>query len=79
MKLYLGGLGHGQDVLAEKETGLKPEIVNCEEALSAKAINNYEDFRNPLDADKYWRDQYGDRTSKKDSESDNNEYGNRRT
>ena len=44
MKLYLGGLGHGQDVLAEKETGLKPEIVNCEEALSAKAINNYEEL-----------------------------------
>ncbi len=60
MKLYFGGLGHGQDVLAEKEIGLKPENVNCEVALTAKAINNFEDLVRELvkkgeDAQEYTR------------------------
>jgi len=43
MKLYIGGLGHGQETLAEKENGIKPEIVNADEAYSARAIFNFED------------------------------------
>ena len=44
MKLYIGGLGHGQEVLAEKETGLKPETCTVETALTAKAIDNFEEI-----------------------------------
>ena len=42
MRLYIGGLGHGQALLAEKETGLKPEICTAETALHAKAIDCFE-------------------------------------
>lgn len=44
MRLYIGGLGHGQDDLALKETGIKPEIVDAKGACSAKAIMNFEDI-----------------------------------
>ena len=42
MKLYIGGMGSGQALLAEKETGLKPETCSAKEALCAKAIDNFE-------------------------------------
>lgn len=44
MKLYIGGSGHGQAALAEKETGLKPEKCTVESALTAKAIDNFEEI-----------------------------------
>lgn len=44
MKLYIGGLGHGQALLAEKETGRKPEQCSEEMALQAKAIDNFEEI-----------------------------------
>lgn len=44
MKLYIGGLGHGQALLAEKETGLKPETCSEEMALQAKAIDSFEEI-----------------------------------
>ena len=44
MKLYIGGLGHGQEVLAEKETGIKPVKCTAEDALSAKAIDQFEEI-----------------------------------
>ena len=44
MKLYIGGLGHGQALLAEKETGLKPETCTAETALQAKAIDCFEEI-----------------------------------
>lgn len=58
MKLYVGGLGHGQDVLAEKETGRTPKTVNSEEAFTAGAINNFEELvreqvKNGIDAREY--------------------------
>ncbi len=39
IKLYIGGTGHGQEILAEKETGIKPVCVSMKEALSAKGID----------------------------------------
>ena len=48
MKLYIGGLGHGQDILAEKETGIKPEVCTPEKALSAKAIDRFEELTKQL-------------------------------
>ena len=48
MKLYIGGLGHGQDVLAEKETGIKPEVCTPETAFSAKAIDRFEELTKQL-------------------------------
>ncbi len=44
MKLYIGGLGHGQALLAEKETGQKPQQCSEETALHAKAIDNFEEI-----------------------------------
>ncbi|MBO7729418.1 MAG: bifunctional adenosylcobinamide kinase/adenosylcobinamide-phosphate guanylyltransferase [Lachnospiraceae bacterium] len=44
MKLYIGGLGHGQAILAEKETGLKPETCSEETAFNAKSIDNFEEI-----------------------------------
>ena len=44
MKLYIGGLGHGQALLAEKETGMKPEPCTAESALTAKAIDCFEEI-----------------------------------
>ncbi len=44
MKLYIGGLGHGQALLAEKETGLKPKQCSEETAMQAKAIDNFEEI-----------------------------------
>ena len=41
MKLYIGGTGHGQEILAEKETGKKPVLCSPEEALSAPAIDQF--------------------------------------
>lgn len=41
IKLYIGGAGHGQAELAEKETGKKPVQCTPEEALKAPAINNF--------------------------------------
>lgn len=43
MKLYIGGLGHGQDVVAFKETGIEPVAVDAKGACSAKAILNFEE------------------------------------
>ena len=44
MRLYIGGLGHGQDVLAEKETGIKPEVCTPESAFSVPAIDHFEEL-----------------------------------
>ena len=41
IRLYIGGAGHGQEIVAEKETGVKPELVNAEEALSALGIDKF--------------------------------------
>ena len=41
IKLYIGGAGYGQEILAEKETGLKPELVSPEEALTRQAIDAF--------------------------------------
>lgn len=39
MKLYIGGCGHGQELLAEKETGKRPVFCSPEEGLKAPAID----------------------------------------
>ena len=44
MKLYIGGSGHGQELLAEKETGFKPETCTADTALKAKAIDHFEEI-----------------------------------
>ena len=44
MKLYIGGAGHGQADLAERETGRKPEKCTEGSALSAKAIDHFEEI-----------------------------------
>ena len=41
IRLYIGGCGHGQAELAEKETGLKPEACTPDEALKSPAIDNF--------------------------------------
>ncbi len=38
MRIYIGGAGHGQVALCEKETGLTPAVCTPESALSAPAI-----------------------------------------
>ena len=38
MTIYLGGAGHGQAALCEKETGLTPRACTPEEALAAPAV-----------------------------------------
>ena len=41
IRLYIGGCGHGQAELAEKETGLKPAACTPDEALKSPAIDNF--------------------------------------
>ena len=41
IRLYIGGYGHGQAELAEKETGLKPAACTPDEALKSPAIDNF--------------------------------------
>lgn len=41
IRLYLGGTGHGQEILAEKETGIRPVCCSAKEALSAKGIDQF--------------------------------------
>ena len=41
IRLYIGGCGHGQAELAEKETGLKPVQYTPDEALKSPAIDNF--------------------------------------
>ncbi len=41
IRLYIGGAGHGQAELAEKETGLKPAECTPDEALKSPAIDNF--------------------------------------
>jgi len=38
MTIYLGGAGHGQAALCEKETGLIPRRCTPEEAMTAPAV-----------------------------------------
>ncbi|MBR3309208.1 MAG: bifunctional adenosylcobinamide kinase/adenosylcobinamide-phosphate guanylyltransferase [Lachnospiraceae bacterium] len=39
IKLYIGGAGHGQEIIAEKETGIKPVQCSAEEAFVTPGIN----------------------------------------
>ncbi|MBR5672548.1 MAG: bifunctional adenosylcobinamide kinase/adenosylcobinamide-phosphate guanylyltransferase [Spirochaetales bacterium] len=41
IRLYIGGYGHGQAELAEKETRLKPAECTPDEALKSPAIDNF--------------------------------------
>ena len=41
MTIYLGGFGHGQAALCEKETGLRPVPCTPEEALAAPAVADF--------------------------------------
>ncbi len=41
IRLYIGGAGHGQAELAEKETGKKPMQCTPDEALKCPAIDNF--------------------------------------
>ncbi|MBO7047938.1 MAG: bifunctional adenosylcobinamide kinase/adenosylcobinamide-phosphate guanylyltransferase [Spirochaetia bacterium] len=41
IRLYIGGTGHGQAELAEKETGLKPVQCSSDEALKSPAIDKF--------------------------------------
>lgn len=41
MKLYIGGAGYGQEIVAEKDTGIKPVLCSADEALHAKAIDKF--------------------------------------
>lgn len=41
MRLYIGGAGHGQAALAEKETGRTPQPCTPETALTAPAIGEF--------------------------------------
>lgn len=41
IRLYIGGAGHGQEILAEKETGKKPVLCSPEEALHKEAIDQF--------------------------------------
>ena len=41
IRLYIGGAGHGQAELAEKETGNKPVQCTPDEALKCPAIDNF--------------------------------------
>lgn len=41
MRLYIGGTGHGQEIIAEKETGIKPVLCTAKEALTAPAIDRF--------------------------------------
>ncbi len=44
MIIYIGGSFQGQAEIAEKETGLKPQVVSREMALSAPAINDFHEL-----------------------------------
>ena len=41
IRLYIGGTGHGQAELAEKETGLKPVQCSPDEALKSPSIDSF--------------------------------------
>ena len=41
IRLYIGGTGHGQAELAEKETGKKPVQCTPDEALKCPSIDNF--------------------------------------
>ena len=41
IRLYIGGVGHGQAELAEKETGEKPVMCTPAIALKCPAIDNF--------------------------------------
>ena len=41
IRLYIGGAGHGQAELAEKEIGKKPVQCTPDEALKCPAIDNF--------------------------------------
>ncbi len=41
MHIYVGGAGHGQDALCEKETGLRPAVCTPETAMGAPAIADF--------------------------------------
>lgn len=41
MILYIGGAGHGQEEICERETGFLPLALTPEEALRAKAIASF--------------------------------------
>ncbi len=41
MTIYLGGTGHGQAAVCEKETGLRPEVCSPETALRAPAVADF--------------------------------------
>ena len=41
IRLYIGGAGHGQAELAEKETGKKPVQCTPDEALKCPAIDKF--------------------------------------
>ena len=41
IRLYIGGAGHGQAELAEKETGKMPVQCTPDEALKCPAIDNF--------------------------------------
>ena len=41
IKLYIGGAGHGQEIIAEKETGIKPVLCRVEEAFAEPGIDQF--------------------------------------
>ncbi len=41
IRLYIGGAGHGQEVLAEKETGKHPVLCNPETAFREEAVDKF--------------------------------------
>ncbi len=41
IRLYIGGEGHGQRELAERETGIKPVLCGAKEAMSAAGIDQF--------------------------------------
>lgn len=44
MRLYIGGCFQGQAELARAETGIEPEDVTREQALTAPCINNFHEL-----------------------------------
>ena len=41
MKLYIGGTGHGQERVAETETGIRPVLLSVQESFSAPGIDKF--------------------------------------
>ena len=41
IRLYIGGAGHGQELIAEKETGKHPVLCDLESALTESAIDQF--------------------------------------